>query len=55
MDTYLYLENNPDDVVQCKDCVYLMFSDCYGECEKGYLGIVSPNDSCGRGKAKEQL
>lgn len=36
--------------VCCKDCEYLMFSDFYGECKKGYKeGIVSPGDSCGRG------
>jgi hypothetical protein len=36
--------------VKCKECEYLMFSDCYGECSKGYKGIVNPNDSCGKGK-----
>ena len=44
------LESGND--VKCKECEYLMFSDCYGECRKGYKGIVSPNDSCGRGKRK---
>ena len=38
--------------VVCKDCEYLMFSDCYGECSKAYKGIVSPNDSCGKGKLR---
>ena len=38
--------------VKCKECEYLMFSDCYGECSKGFKGIVSPNDSCGKGKIK---
>ena len=38
--------------VKCKDCEYLMFSDCYGECSKAYKGIVSPDDSCGKGKLK---
>lgn len=42
--------NNND--VKCVNCKHLMFSDCYGECAKGYKGIVSPNDSCGRGKPK---
>lgn len=50
-----HLEDDSDDIIHCKDCANLTFSDCYGECGKGYLGIVSPNDSCGRGKAKEQL
>lgn len=36
------------EVVRCKDCEYLMFSDFYGECSRGYLGIVSPNDYCSR-------
>lgn len=38
--------------VKCKDCDYLMFSDMYGECSKGYKGIVQPNDSCGKGQKK---
>ena len=38
--------------VQCKDCKYLMFSDIYGECSKGYRGIVSPEDSCEHGEKK---
>ena len=38
--------------VECIDCEYLMFSDCYGECAKAYKGIVSPHDSCGKGKKK---
>lgn len=38
--------------VQCKDCKYLMFSDCYGECSKAYKGIVQPSDSCGKGIRK---
>ena len=29
----------------CKDCKYLMFSDCYGECSK-QLRIVNPKDTC---------
>lgn len=39
--------------VKCKDCKYLMFSDCYGECSKAYKGIVQPNDSCGKGKLRK--
>ena len=31
----------------CKNCKHLQFSDCYGECSKGYIsGIVHPYDSC---------
>ena len=40
-------------VVRCRECKYLMFSDCYGECSKGYLGIVRPDDFCSYGERKE--
>ena len=40
------------EVVRCKDCKYLMFSDCYGECGKGHMGIVSPYDFCSYGERK---
>ena len=39
--------------VKCKECEYLEITGCYGECSKAYKGIVNPNDSCGRGKLKE--
>lgn len=39
--------------VTCKDCKYLTFSDCYGECGAGYRGIVQPDDSCEYGKSKQ--
>ena len=32
--------------VCCKDCEWLVFSDCYGECGKGVRGIVRPDDTC---------
>lgn len=38
------------EVVRCKDCKHLMFSDMYGECGRGYMGIVSPDDFCSYGK-----
>lgn len=41
------------EVVRCKDCKYLMFSDCYGECSRGHMGIVSPDDYCSRGERKD--
>lgn len=48
------LEDTPTadvvEVVRCKDCKYLMFSDFYGECSKGYMGIVYPNDFCSHGE-----
>ena len=39
-------------VVRCKDCIHLMFSDCYGECGISRMGIVSPNDFCSYGERK---
>ena len=39
-------------VVRCMECKYLMFSDCYGECSKGHLGIVMPHDFCSYGERK---
>ena len=42
------------EVVRCKDCKYLMFSDCYGECSRGYLGIVRPDCYCCYGEKKER-
>lgn len=44
---------NDVEVVRCLDCKYLMFSDCYGECGKGYMGVVRPDDFCSRGEWKE--
>lgn len=41
--------------IYCKDCKYLMFSDCCGECSKGYKGIVNPYDYCKHGKRKEKM
>lgn len=40
-------------VVRCKDCRRLVFSDFYGECGMGYLGIVNPWDYCSHGRRKE--
>lgn len=41
------------EVVRCKDCRYLMFSDCYGECKQNHLGIVRPDDYCSYGERKD--
>ena len=41
------------EVVRCKECKHLMLSDCYGECGKGHMGIVSPDDFCSYGERKE--
>ena len=51
------LEDTPSadvvPVVRCIDCKYLMFSDCYGECSRGYMGIVSPDNYCSYGERKD--
>lgn len=39
--------------VRCMDCKHIMFSDCYGVCGAGHLGIVRPDDFCSRGERKE--
>ncbi len=39
-------------IVHCKECKYLMFSDMYGECGRGIMGVVSPGDYCSRGEKK---
>lgn len=40
--------------VRCKDCKHLMFSDCYGECRIGHMGIVQPDDFFSRGERKDE-
>ena len=40
-------------VVRCKDCKYLEITGCYGECGKGYLGIVRPDCYCCYGERRE--
>lgn len=41
-----------ESIVYCKNCKYLMFSDCYAKCGKGYRGIVGINDFCVEGESK---
>ena len=41
------------EVVRCKDCKFLMFSDFYGECSNGHMCNVSPDDFCRRGIRKD--
>ena len=41
------------EVIRCKDCKHLVFSDCYGECKRNYLGIVRPDDYCSKGQRKD--
>ena len=40
------------EVVRCRECKHLMFSDLYGECKRGNLGIVNPDDFCSYGERK---
>ena len=47
------IANDVVEVVRCKDCKHLMFSDCYGECKRGYMGIVKPRDFCSYGERKD--
>ena len=41
------------EVVRCKDCKHLEISGCYGECKRGYMGIVKPWDYCSYGERRE--
>jgi hypothetical protein len=44
------MNNSFNNKIECLQCQYLMFSDCYGECSKGNIhGIVQPHFSCGKG------
>ena len=45
--------NDRVEVVRCKDCKHLEISGCYGECGKGYLGIVRPDCYCCYGERRE--
>ena len=39
---------------RCVTCKHLMFSDMYGECGRGYLGIVKPDDYCSYYESREE-
>ena len=42
-----------ENKIECRQCQYLMFSDCYGECSKGNIsGAVKPHFSCGKGVSR---
>lgn len=41
------------EIVRCKDCKHMMFSDFYGECSKGHMSVVSPDDFCSYGERSE--
>ena len=40
-------------IVYCIDCRHLEITGCYGQCGRGYLGIVRPDDFCSRGERRE--
>lgn len=42
-----------DEVVRCKECRHLDITGCYGECNRGYMGIVKPLDFCSYGERRE--
>ena len=52
-DTQTAMPAGAAPIVYCKDCAYLRYSDFYGECSRGLLGIVGPLDYCRRGRVKE--
>lgn len=41
------------ELVRCKDCKHLEITGCYGECKRGYMGIVKPWDFCSCGERRE--
>ena len=44
------MNDNFNNKIECLQCQYLMFSDCYGEFSKENIsGIVQPHFSCGKG------
>ena len=40
-------------LVRCKGCKHLEITGCYGECKRGYMGIVKPWDFCSYGERRE--
>ena len=52
-DTQTAMPAGAAPIVYCKDCAYLRYSDCYGECSRGLLCMVGPLDYCRRGRVKE--
>lgn len=43
------------EVVRCKDCKHITFSDCYGECGATRMGIVGPDYFCSYGERKNDF
>lgn len=44
-----------ESIVYCKNCKYLMFSDFYAECGKGYRGILNFDDFCDKGELRRPI
>lgn len=40
------------ELVHCEECRFLEIAGCYGECGRGYLGIVRPEDYCSRAERR---
>lgn len=40
------------EVVRCKDCKHLMFSDMYGVCSQAHMRFVRLKDFCSYGERK---
>ena len=38
----------------CATCIHQYAWDAYGECSKGYLSIVNPDDYCSRGVRRKE-
>ena len=49
-----FLTADVTEVVHCKDCKHLMFSDMYSECSQAHMGIVRPDDFCSYGERKDE-
>lgn len=47
------MNDNFNNKIECRQCQYLMFSNCHGERSKENIsGIVQPHFSCGKGVIK---
>lgn len=47
-------KRDTEELARCKECCHLEITGCYGECGRGYLGIVRPDDYCSRGRRREK-
>lgn len=42
------------EIVHCKDCKHLRFSDMYGVCSQAHMRLVRLNDFCSYGERKDE-